>query len=73
MRTDVRTMTLMELSQLPEFIERGGKVLLLLGPCGASGCGGPKTDVFRAILRGGKTVTHICVDSRTAKAVIESA
>jgi DNA-binding transcriptional regulator LsrR (DeoR family) len=73
MRTDVRTMTLMELSQLPEFIHRGGKVLLLLGPCGASGCGGPKADVFRAILRGGRKVTHVCVDSRTAKGMLEPA
>ena len=73
MRTEIRTMTLMELSQLPDFIGRGGKVLLLLGPCGATGCGGPKADVLRAILRGGRNVTHICVDSRSAKAVCDPA
>ena len=73
MHTEIRTMTLMELSQLPGFIDRGGKVLLLLGPCGATGCGGPKSDVLRAILRGGRKVTHVCVDSRSARALCDPA
>jgi hypothetical protein len=46
MRSEVRIMTLMDLSQLPHFINSG---------------------------HGGKLVTHVCVDSRSARAVLKPA
>ncbi len=70
--TEMRTVTLMELSALPDFINRGGAVLLLVGPCG--NCGGPKEDVLSAVLNyRRKLITHLVVDSRSARAVTPSA
>ncbi len=66
--TEMRTVTLMELSALPDFISRGGSVVLLVGPCG--NCGGPKEDVLSAILTyQRKLITHLVVDSRSARGV----
>ncbi len=67
--TEMRTVTLMELSELPGFIERGKTVLLLLGPCGK--CGGPKQEVLRSILASdSRLVTHLVVDSRSARGLL---
>lgn len=64
--TEVRTMTLMELSELPAMIARGKRVFLLLGPCGS--CGGPKTEVLRAVLNHSpQLITHLVADSRSAR------
>jgi hypothetical protein len=69
LQTEIRAMTLMELSELPRFIKRRGRVLLLLGPCGS--CAGPKTDVLNAILRSEQPlVTDVVADSRSAGGLI---
>ncbi len=66
--TDMRTVTLIEPSALPEFIKRGKSVILLLGPCGT--CGRPKGDVLGAILAKRNLITHLVVDSRSARALL---
>ena len=66
--TDMRTVTLIEPSALPEFIKRGKSVILLLGPCGT--CGRPKDDVLGAILAKRNLITHLVVDSRSARAYL---
>lgn len=62
--TRVRAMTLRQLQQLPDEIQRGTKVLLVLGPCA---CGRARDDVLRTVL-GWKEryITHLVADSRTA-------
>ena len=66
--TEIRAMTLMELTDLQEFIARGKQVLLLLGPCAYPGCNIPKTEMLKAIL-GIKPplATHLVVNSVTAR------
>ena len=60
--TEVRAMTLMELNDLPGFIGKGGKVLLVLGPCAA--CHRPKPEVLKAVLTmDSHLITHLVVDS----------
>jgi DNA-binding transcriptional regulator LsrR (DeoR family) len=59
-----RATTLMELRQLPGFIQKGGRVLLVLGSCSA--CHAPKGEILHAILQGEpRLVTDIVVDSPT--------
>lgn len=63
--TEIRALTLMELTDLPRFIERGGSVLLMLGPCGM--CKRSKVKVLHTTLTQQlRLVTHVVVDSRTA-------
>ncbi len=66
--TEMRTVTLMELGDLPELTRRGKSVLLLLGPCG--NCGGPKGDVLGAVLAKRNLITHLVVDSRSARELL---
>ena len=68
--TERRAMTLMDLTELPEFIQNGGKVLLALGPC--SKCKEPKSEILRAILRQENLITHLVVDSQSARQVLEN-
>jgi DNA-binding transcriptional regulator LsrR (DeoR family) len=66
---DVRALTLMDLEQLPAFIENGKRVLCVIAPC--SQCLKPKTDILRAILKH-KLITDLVVDSRTARELLKS-
>jgi len=62
--TSVRALTIMELTDLPEFIRRGKHVLLMLGPC--SQCDRHKGRILRTIFAQNEhIVTHVVVDSRT--------
>ena len=69
--TEIRAMTLLELSDLPHYIERGTHVLLVLGPC--TGCGEPKARLLEAVLNmHPPLVTHLVVDSRSARGVFQA-
>lgn len=64
--TEVRAMTLLELSELPGMVRNRKRVFLLLGPCGS--CGGPKTEVLRAVLHHTpQLITHLVADSRSVR------
>ncbi len=69
--TEIRAMTLLELSDLPRFIsEKRVNVLLVIGPCG--GCNEPKSEVLDVILNcNPRLITHLVVDSRTARGVLK--
>lgn len=65
-RTDIRAMTVMELSQLPQFIGKGKYVLLVLGPCGS--CKQTKSEILKAILeQKERLITHLVADSRSVR------
>ena len=66
--TPRRATTLMDLTELPEFIHNGGYVLLALGPC--SKCDRPKSEILGAILRQENLITHLVVDSHSARQVL---
>jgi DNA-binding transcriptional regulator LsrR (DeoR family) len=62
---EVGVMTLTQLSNLPQEIEEGKKVLLVLGPCGL--CRSPRGDLLQALLGFEKRyLTHLVTDVRTA-------
>jgi DNA-binding transcriptional regulator LsrR (DeoR family) len=68
--TEIRALTLVELSDLPVF-RRTKKVLLMLGPCAK--CNRPKGRVLETILAQDKRlVTNIVIDSRTAREVVRA-
>jgi DNA-binding transcriptional regulator LsrR (DeoR family) len=62
---EVGVMTLTQLSNLPQEIEGGKKVLLVMGPCGL--CRRPRGDLLEAVLSLKKRyLTHLVTDVRTA-------
>jgi hypothetical protein len=62
--TEIRALTLVELSDLPDFIARGKHVLLMLGPCAK--CQRHKGAIMKTILcQEQHIVTHAVADSRT--------
>ncbi len=64
----VRAFTLFNLSELPELIKRGKRVLLVMGPC--VNCGKPKTALLSAVLQySPPLITDLVVDSVTAKSI----
>lgn len=68
-RTKVRSMTLIELRELPRFINRGKYVLLVLGPCAM--CQKTKSRILSAILNSKqRLISHLVVDTRSAKEVL---
>jgi hypothetical protein len=63
--TEIRALTLVELGDLPDFIDRGKHVLLMMGPCGV--CSRHKGTILRTVLSQDEhLVTHLVADSRTA-------
>ena len=67
--TDIRAMTLVELSDLPERIRSGTQVLLMLGPCGM--CRRHKGSLLGAIMNHREQlVTHLVTDTRTAVTIL---
>jgi hypothetical protein len=67
--TEIRALTLMELDDLPDFINRGKHVLLMLGPCAV--CGRHKGPVLDTILSQVRHLaSHIVTDSRTGGYVV---
>jgi DNA-binding transcriptional regulator LsrR (DeoR family) len=67
--TEIRAMTLLDLSQLPSLVKHGKSVVLLLGPCGQ--CMGSKTEVLQTVLSYSPAlITHLVVDSRTTQALL---
>ena len=80
--TKVQAMTLAPLQEIPDFIDRGKKVLFVLGPYegGSDEGGSDKGDVLLAALGAGadegsslRTLfTHLVCDHRTARAVLRT-
>ena len=69
-QTEMRALTLMELSDLPDF-RRTKRVLLMLGPCAQ--CNRSKESVLETILAQEEhLVTNIVIDSRTAREVVKA-
>ena len=65
LETSIRAMTLLELTDLPQRIEQGRRVLLIAGPC--MQCKGPRNDILEAILNQKQQyVTDLVADHRTA-------
>jgi DNA-binding transcriptional regulator LsrR (DeoR family) len=70
-QTKVRSMTLIELPELPRFISRGKYVLLVLGPCAM--CQRTKSRILSAILNSKqRLISHLVVDTRSAKEAMQS-
>ena len=68
--TDIRAMTLVELTELPDYIAQGKEVMLLLGSCG--GCDRPKGKLLRTVLnQQRRVITHLITDSRTVSQAID--
>ena len=71
MKTAVRAMTIMDLSDVKKFFKSGRQVLLVAGPCGA--CHTPKTEVVKAILgQKDHLITHLVVDSRCGRELLSA-
>lgn len=69
-KTDIRSMTLLELDDLADFVSQGKQVYLMLGPC--AGCNHPKSEVLSAILASkSRLISHLISDTRTVRGVID--
>jgi DNA-binding transcriptional regulator LsrR (DeoR family) len=69
---DIRAMTLMDLEDLPGFIDRGGQVLLVVGPCFE--CSAPRQAIFESLLGcPDRLITHLVTDSTSAPRPSEAA
>lgn len=68
-KTKTRAMTLMELSEIPDFIKDDRKVLLVMGPCAY--CNRTKSEILSAILNQKKhIITHLAVDTRSVREIL---
>ncbi|MBN1359433.1 MAG: hypothetical protein JW993_02525 [Sedimentisphaerales bacterium] len=68
-QTRIRSMTLVELSELPAFLKSGKHVLLVLGPCAM--CQNTKSRILSGILASEqRLISHLVVDTRSAKEVM---
>ena len=67
--TEMRALTLVELSELPAFIKRGKQVILSIAPCGE--CGKNKGAILGPILRSKPSlITHLIADSGSVRAIL---
>ena len=65
-----RVMTVMDLGELPAFIDNGKSMVLLVGPCGV--CRRPKDEVLEPILAAKpRLLTHLVIDSLTASRLVQ--
>lgn len=68
--TQIRAMTLIELSNLNKFIQQGKAVLLVLGPCRV--CNRPRTAILELLLDLKEhLITHLVADSRSVAALLK--
>lgn len=69
--TRIRALTLIELTDLQQWVKKGKKVLLMLGPCAR--CNTPKGRVLEAVLSQQQPIiTHLVADSRTVRGAMKS-
>jgi hypothetical protein len=72
-RHDFRAFSLLELEDLPKLIDRGTRVMLVIGPCASEGCAHPKTRVLQTILAMDPPwITDLIVDSFTASSLLKN-
>jgi DNA-binding transcriptional regulator LsrR (DeoR family) len=68
--TDRRALTMKKLAELPDFIQQGGSVLLMITPC--AGCNEPKGRITRVILDLRiPFITHLVMDSLSAAEIVK--
>ena len=68
--TQIRAMTLIELSHLRDFIKQGKAVLLVLGPCRV--CYRPRAAILELLLHLKEhLITHLVADSRSVAALMK--
>jgi DNA-binding transcriptional regulator LsrR (DeoR family) len=66
----IRALTLVQLRDLPDFVARGNRVLLMIGPCGK--CNQPKGRILHAILnQRRRLISDLVVDSRSAGQLLD--
>ncbi len=69
-KTDIRSMTLLELDDLADFVSQRKHVYLMLGPCAA--CNHPKSEVLSAILASkSRLISHLISDTRTVRGLLD--
>jgi len=67
--TEIRSMTLLELKQISDYVQKGKHVYLVLGPC--AGCKQLKTEILSAILTSkSKLISHLISDTGTVREVL---
>jgi DNA-binding transcriptional regulator LsrR (DeoR family) len=69
-KTEIRSMTLLELNEVADCIDNGKHVYLVLGPC--AGCDKLKSEVLSAILKSKrKLISHLVSDTGTVREVLK--
>lgn len=70
-KTVIRAMSIIDLSEVSEFVARKNHVLLVAGPCGE--CHAPRSEVLKAILdQEQQLITHLVVDSRCGSELVQA-
>ncbi|MCF7975754.1 MAG: hypothetical protein K9N55_18195 [Phycisphaerae bacterium] len=67
--TEIRSMTLLELKEIADYVRKGKHVYLVLGPC--AGCKQLKSEILSAILNSRrKLISHLISDTGTVREVL---
>jgi hypothetical protein len=67
--TEIRSMTLLELREIADYVRKGRHVYLVLGPC--AGCKQLKSEILSAILNSRrKLISHLISDTGTVREVL---